>query len=30
MAACIDDCDAEIGGLRGRDFVGSGRFVDVV
>ena len=30
MAACIDDCEAEVGGLRGGDFVRGGGFVDVV
>lgn len=30
MAACVDDCEAEIGGLRGGDSVGGGRLVDVV
>ena len=30
MAACVDDCEAEVGGLRGGDFVGGGGFVDVV
>lgn len=30
MAACINNCDAEVGGLRGGYFIGSGGFVDVV